>query len=275
MPTIHADDIAIAYEERGSGEPLVLVGGLTSTLEVFALQVPELSRVHRVITPDNRGSGRTRVAGDDGTRAIATFAADLRRLLDGLGIERAHVLGASMGGMIVQEFAATWPGRVASLVVACSTPFGLGHPLSDPPDPDAVAALTAPRAATPEEDEARTIRALAHPSSPAKRADRIAVYLDTKRTWPHSPEEISARGAAIAAWSVDDRLPTLRVPTLVLAGADDRLVKPANSRRVAERIPGAEFVAIPETAHLFFLEEPEETNRRILDFTRRHPIRPS
>jgi alpha-beta hydrolase superfamily lysophospholipase len=95
--------IRIYYEEEGSGPPVVLVGGLTSTVETWGLQRPALAEFYRVIMPDNRGSGRTRVPDDEGHRSIDGFAADLLALLDGLELSRVHLVGASMGGLIVQD----------------------------------------------------------------------------------------------------------------------------------------------------------------------------
>ena len=108
MPKVRVENegpIEIHYEETGSGDPLVLVGGLTSSWEVWGLMTPELEKRYRVITADNRGTGETHLPEDDEVRTPRRFAGDVVALLDALEIERAHVLGASMGGMIVQELA--------------------------------------------------------------------------------------------------------------------------------------------------------------------------
>ena len=116
MPSVKVDNagsIEIYYEDhgedhgedRGEGGPLVLVGGITSTADVWGLMVPSLAERHRVVTADNRGSGRTRVAEDDGERTPERFAGDLLALIDALELDTIHLVGASMGGMIVQEFA--------------------------------------------------------------------------------------------------------------------------------------------------------------------------
>src|SRR6188508_3002278 len=108
------------YEQQGSGEPVVLIGGLSSTIETWGPIADLLAQRYRVIRPDNRGSGRTRLEPDSGDRSMAAFAGDLLHLLDGLGLARVHLVGASMGGMIVQQFAVTWPERLLSLTIACS-----------------------------------------------------------------------------------------------------------------------------------------------------------
>ena len=100
--------------------PVVLIGGLSSTVETWGRLAELLAQRYRVIRPDNRGSGRTRIDPDDGDRSMPAFAGDVRGLLDALGLDRVHLVGASMGGMIVQQFAVTWPERLLSLTIACS-----------------------------------------------------------------------------------------------------------------------------------------------------------
>ena len=101
MPTLHVQNkgsIEIYYEARGEGPPVILIGGLTSTAAVWGLQIPALASRYQVITPDNRGSGRTRLTSDDGVRTPARFAGDVLALIDGLELDRVHLAGASMGG---------------------------------------------------------------------------------------------------------------------------------------------------------------------------------
>ncbi|HBZ70031.1 MAG TPA: alpha/beta hydrolase, partial [Deltaproteobacteria bacterium] len=108
MPVLKANNagpIEIYWQKSGQGEPVVLVGGLTSTIEVWGRQTSALAANHCVIAFDNRGSGRTRIPIDDGVRTPKRFAGDVLALLDGLELARVHLVGASMGGMIVQEFA--------------------------------------------------------------------------------------------------------------------------------------------------------------------------
>jgi pimeloyl-ACP methyl ester carboxylesterase len=271
MPLLRAENqgpIEIYYEEAGAGTPVVLIGGLTSTVEVWGRQVPALATRHRVVTPDNRGSGRTRVAGDDGVRAPERFAGDVLALLDRLGLERVHLFGASMGGVIVQAFALRWPERLRSLVIACSTP---GGPNAVAAAPEVIQALVAGSAeGAPPEAARAALGVVFHPGSFAARPDAVAFYEGTKRAWPHAVAEIARRAAGIAGFDAWEGLASLAVPTLVLTGADDRLVPPENSRRLAARIPGAELCVIPESAHVFFVEQPDATNRALLEFFAKH-----
>jgi len=271
MPFVAGETIGaveLYYEDSGEGVPIVLVGGLTSTVEIWVQQVPALAERHRVVCPDNRGSGRTRVEDDDGVRTLERWAADLELLLDGLGLERVHLVGASMGGMIVQEFALTRPDRLRSLVVMCTTPGG-DHGVPVPPE--TLGALVAGQApdATPEAQEA-SLRAIAHSVSFERCPERLERYRADKDAWTHSPEELAQRQRGMAGWQSYDRLPELRVPTLVMTGDGDVLVPPGNSELLAGRIPGAELRTFPDTGHLFMIESPHEVNAALLEFFAKH-----
>jgi pimeloyl-ACP methyl ester carboxylesterase len=263
----NAGPVEIWYEEQGAGAPVVAVGGLTSTIETWGLQAPALAARFRLVLFDHRGSGRTRVCADDGVRTPARMAGDVRVLLDALGLERVHLIGASMGGMVVQAFALAWPERLRSLVIACSS---CGGPHATPAAPEVVHAMLRGAAQDASEAERRAALAvLVHPESPARRAEGLAFYEATKKAWPHPAEEVARRALGIRGFDAWADLPRIRVPTLVVTGSDDALVPPANSRLLAERIPGAELVVVPDAGHVFFCEQAEATNRALVDFLTR------
>ncbi|MCK4963645.1 MAG: alpha/beta fold hydrolase, partial [Dehalococcoidia bacterium] len=118
MPTTKVGDINMYYEVHGEGEPLLLIMGLGSDLTSWIFQIPEFSKKYQVIAFDNRGVGRTDAP--DVPYSTAMMADDTTGLLDALGIEKAHVLGLSMGGFIAQELAVKYPQRVKSLVLAAT-----------------------------------------------------------------------------------------------------------------------------------------------------------
>lgn len=273
MATINADNggpIAIHYRESGEGEPLVLIGGITSVLQVWDLMLPGLTASYRVITPDNRGSGGTIVAEDDADRSPLRFAGDVLALLDALELEKVHLVGASMGGMIVQEFAVAHPDRLASLTICCSN---VGGTRSIAAAPEVLVSLFGGATEESDADAARdTLKILAHPDSFSKCAENLDWYLKTRDRSPHSSEELGRRAAGIRSFDTYNRLKRLRVPTLIMTGSDDVLVPKGNSAILHDAIAGSLLVEIPSSGHIFFAEQPEASNRVLLDFLAEHPI---
>ncbi|MEE9240374.1 MAG: alpha/beta hydrolase, partial [bacterium] len=264
MPTLAAENrgkIEIYYEEEGSGEPLVLIGGFTATVEVWGRLRPLLAEKFRVIMPDNRGSGRTKVIGGDGDRAPGRFAGDVFALLGGLGIGRAHILGGSMGGMIAQEFALEHPERTRSLVIACSH-FGGADKVSAAPGVREKRLRGGVPGATEAEKRA-ALETIFHPDTIDNRPEVVEFYDRNKQAFPHGREELEARTEGMAGFDASRRLPSLSVPALVIAGESDVLVPTENSRLIAERIPGAELAIVEGAGHHFYSERPEESARII------------
>lgn len=265
---VPARNIEIYYEEAGSGDPVVLIGGFTSTIETWALQAPHLAGHFRVIAPDNRGSGRTRVPDDDGHRSPESWAEDVVALLDGLGIERAHLVGCSMGGFIAQAVAVRHGDRLRSLSLLCASPGG-EHGVA--PQQEVFRGVFAGSLADASEAD---VEALAH----AVLDDRTRstnpaaweLFSSTRVSHPHSAEELLRRQGGIAGFSVWDDLAGLDVPTLVATGTSDRLVPPENSSRLAARIPGAELHAVDHGGHIFFIEQAEVVNELLVRFLREH-----
>jgi len=118
MPTFTSNGFSTYYEDTGSGDSIVFICGLSADLQAWRLQVPELSRTHRVITYDNRGAGRTDAPDEPYT--IAQMADDLAALLGHLNVERATIAGWSMGGVIAQTLALAHPQRVQRLLLSCA-----------------------------------------------------------------------------------------------------------------------------------------------------------
>ena len=252
MPYVEGSRVRTYYEERGSGEPVVLIGGLSSTIETWGRVADLLADRYRVIRPDNRGSGRTKLEPDDGDRSMQAFAGDVCDLLDALELDAVHLVGASMGGMIVQQFAVTWPERLRSLTIACSHCGGV---VAVPASEETVRKLVAASSGGDPGAVRRGLEVVAHPESFARRPDALEYYQWTKETWPHPAEEIQKRIAAIGKYDVSEAIRAIRVPTLVITGAQDILMPVENSRRIAERIPGARLSLIEGGAHIFFLEQ--------------------
>ena len=118
MPDVNVNDVTFYCNTRGVGHPLVLIRGLGSNADHWYPQIPPFSSFFRVISFDNRGIGRSNKP--DGPCTIAMMAEDTAGIMDAMGIQKAHIMGLSMGGMIAQEFALRFPHRVHGLVLACT-----------------------------------------------------------------------------------------------------------------------------------------------------------
>ena len=270
MPTLSLHSLGkidIYYEEEGSGEPLVLVGGFTATVEVWGKLRPLLAGKYRVIMPDNRGSGRTRIEDDDGDRAPKRFAQHVLSLINALGLEQVHLMGSSMGGMIVQEFGVQYPERLKSLIVS-SSHFGGGEKIDSPPG----VRETRKRGGVPgatKEERIEALETIFHTETIRTRPEVVEFYDQNKQAFPHSAEELEARTEGMAAFDLSGKVGAIEVPTLVISGSHDYLVPTENSHLLAERIPNAELAIIENTGHHFYSERPEASAEVILEFLSR------
>jgi pimeloyl-ACP methyl ester carboxylesterase len=271
VPTLSAESsgkIKIYYEEEGAGDPLVMVGGFTATIEVWGKLRPLLSEKYRIVMADNRGSGRTRVLEDDGVRAPSRFAMDLLALIDGLEIERAHILGASMGGMVAQEFALQHPARTRSLMIAGSHFGGV-----DKVKPASGLREIRQRGGLPgatDEERRAALETIFHPDIIRDRPEVVEFYDQNKRAFPHSEEELEARALGMEKFDLSGQVVSLEMPVLVIAGSHDVLIPTENSRLLAERIPYAELFIVEGAGHHFYSEKPEASAHAILEFLSKH-----
>jgi pimeloyl-ACP methyl ester carboxylesterase len=264
MPYVESNGARIYWEERGSGEPLLMIMGLGYSLEMWGRVVPALAEHYRVIVFDNRGVGRSDVP--PGPYSIAGMAADAEAVMRAAGLAQAHVLGVSMGGMIAQEFALQYPERVHSLVLGCTA---FGGPRAVPASPAVIAILFA-RATM---DAEQAVRAMVpHIYDAGTPRERIEEDLALRRQTLPTAEGYTAQVMAVMSWSSYDRLPQISAPTLVIHGATDALVPPGNGKLIAERIAGAELVILPSASHIYFTDQPEASMNTTLTFLRRHPL---
>ena len=245
MPyTTSSDGARIHYEVHGTGDPVLLIMGLGSNAYGWHRTIPWLDERYQAIAFDNRGTGRSDVP--EGAYTIAQMADDAAAVLDATGHDRAHVIGASLGGMIAQRLAIAHPRRLRSLVLVCTTPGG--------------------RHATRASGEVTEalVQTGEDPSTAYRRNAWFLYGEDTRTNHPERIEEdVAARtkiptgatgyfGQLQAATEHDtwEELPAIAVPTLVVHGDADLLIPTANGERLAERIPGARLVLIPGAGHM-------------------------
>jgi pimeloyl-ACP methyl ester carboxylesterase len=255
------DGAAIAWESDGpEGAPAVLlVMGLAYPAAMWFRIVPALAERYRVLRVDNRGAGHT---GDvpGAPYTVETMAGDCLAVLDEVGVRQAHVVGISMGGLMAQEIALTAPDRVRSLCLMSTHP-GIAHAVMNP---EALALVTAGRAnMTPQEAAEASIPFNYAPSTPRERIEE-----DWAVRFPLacSPEGYMAQVQGTLPWSRYDDLPRIAVRTLVVHGELDALVPLDNARTIADRIPGAELVVLPDANHVVMTDQPEQLGKVLLEW---------
>ena len=226
MPKVSVNGLQLYYEIEGDGAPLVLIPGFAAGRWIWFKQTAELSRSFRVIIFDPRG-----IAASDkpeGAQTIALLADDVAHLLQTIGIESAHIVGASFGGFVAQEFALKYPAMTRKLVLCCTSFGGPNHVVP----------------------EQRIIDPIVH-----------------LRATNEVPEHIySSQLQAAMSFDAESRLGQIAASTLVLSGDADVIVPVQNSRNLAAKIPGAKLQIVEGGSHTFFIEQAAEFNHVLSDF---------
>jgi pimeloyl-ACP methyl ester carboxylesterase len=258
------DGAILAARVDGDGDPLLLIAGLGATRRVFDPVLAALAQRYRVITYDPRGVGDS----EHGTLAIGIeqLAADATAVMEAAGCESAHVLGASMGGVVAQRVAVEGEHRVRRLILAATHP---PRPHAVPASPSAMAALLGRGAHTPEEAYRIACTVLYSPKFQRSHAEFIDEQVRVRAARPVPARVFRDQLAALRQPSdVWERLAGVGAPTLVLHGTADVIAPFENARLLAHRIPGARLRPFEECGHLFFHERPDETARVVHEFLR-------
>jgi 3-oxoadipate enol-lactonase len=253
LPFAVVNGVNLYYEVRGSGPPLLIIPGVPAVVSDCQPLVDGLDDAFTVVVFDNRGSGQSDKP--DERYSTRQMAADAVALLDHLGIDRAHILGFSLGGMIGQYIALDFPDHVERLVLACT--HG-GFSQSVPPTPETSKAFQLETG-----DWGERIKALAGfaftPGFVEQEAGKYEAFVSKKSADVQPAYAFRRQVAAATHHDAFDRLAAISCPTLVISGSEDSVVPAENSRMLAERIPGARLEILPDTGHLFFIEQPEES----------------
>jgi pimeloyl-ACP methyl ester carboxylesterase len=243
---------------QNEGAPwVVLIQGLGLSGKFWFEQPARLARAgYRVVTLDNRGTGDS----DPVTRPfrLRAYADDVARVMDAVGIERADVVGISMGGMIAQHVAIRHEARLTGLVLLATTP-GLPHGrLTSPRAISKLASLPFVR------DGGRTAASLLLSRRDLPRAkELLAPFAPAFAEHPIRPRTFFLQLGAIAAHSTASRLRRVQVPAVVVAGSDDVLVPPAASRALADALPNAQFELLPDVGHAIPTAVPDVVERSL------------
>jgi 3-oxoadipate enol-lactonase len=254
---VKVNGITMAYEVEGEGDVVVFIHGLGMNRDLWWQQKEAFSDRYRVLTYDLRGHGETDAPA--GPYSLALFAQDLQGLLHEIGIEKAAVVGLSLGGMIAQQAALDYPDGITCLTL-CDTSSSNAGPTRQVFEDRArivehegmgpIIVPTLERWLTPR-----------YRAAQSHHVDRIATTL---RGTNHRAYADSCR--AVAHLDLTARLGSIRQPTLVVVGAEDKSTSPEVAQVIAQHIPEARLEIIPAAAHLVPVEAAEAFNSLLRDF---------
>ncbi|ELK41563.1 alpha/beta fold hydrolase [Brevibacillus agri] len=257
---LEANGTRFYYEMAGEGEPLLLIHGFNLDNRMWDEQVAALAESYKVIRFDLRGFGKT-----PATNLPFTLYDDVRAVLAGLGIEKAHVAGLSFGGMVAQEFALVYPQMVKSLVLISSGLFGHSRSEQRLRDMEQFHQLLEAKK-TEEALEQNTRMWFDGPGCAAntKRAKARELFASMSR----NAFSLPAFGEGLVGLTPPpkERLGEIKAPTLVIAGARDYIDFLQIADELAERIERAEKVILTDSAHIPPMDQPEVVNELILRF---------
>jgi len=265
MPKAQIDGLETRYELKGSGPPLVMIMGLSGNLDWWGPDTIEpLSKDFTLLLFDNRDAGQTRTLGPPAQYCIRDMAEDTVGLMNHVGLDRPHILGLSMGGMVAQELVLAHPDRVDRLVLGCTTP---SSSRGVAPAPEVLAEMIAPREGLTLADLAdRLIKVLFTPEWVEANQSRMPELLERLSRDPIRPDAYVRQLTAISGFDALDRLAEISRPTLVVHGDRDILLPAENGRILAREIPGARLEVFEGAAHGLNVEQPERFVRLVREF---------
>jgi 3-oxoadipate enol-lactonase len=259
---ISVGDIKMYYQIFGRGEPLLMIMGLAGHSLDWGEKLPgRLAERYQVILFDNRGAGRSDQPA--GTLTINQMAGDAVGLMDSLGIDKAHVFGGSMGGMIALQVALDYPDRVNKLVLG-ATAAGGKRRIFPPPE---IERYFIPRPDLSAHDYLLWTSEVCYPPEFIKAHQQIVEEkISANLAYPGTLESYLSQLEAFRTFDVDDRLGAINAETLVITGSRDVLIPPQNSYLIAERIPHAKIRVVDGAGHIFWISHPDETGRIVREF---------
>jgi pimeloyl-ACP methyl ester carboxylesterase len=265
MEKVQINGVELAYEIAGAGTPVVLIHGAQGDQTMFSGLAPALATKYRVLTFDQRGSGLSEKPHTE--YSIVQLADDTAALMEHAGFNRAHIVGVSMGGMIALEFALRHSEKTRALVLGCTTP---GGPHAVRIGGDAFTNAYSTRAMSSEERGRALAEAAFTKSYIEGHPEIVPNMIEARRQRPIDSAALEGRLKAAMRHDVYDRLGQIKCPTLVITGKDDALISWENSRLLAEKIAGAEFVLLEPAGHCFWIEQPEKSRRAMEQFLGAH-----
>jgi len=269
MPVALNGSVEIHYEVLGTEGPVVLfVSGLGMRGEQWTpLSRALVGRGFRAIQFDNRDIGRSSMMDGGVDYSVADMATDTLAVLDHAGVDKVHVAGISMGGMITQEMLLRCPERFSRAVLIATWAGGSTMTLPESRIVEMLVSRVDPNDAVAVEAHLRKLYgAITAPGFAEKNAHLIDMIVSFALEQRVSSDAIMRQFRAVGRFSAWDRLPDITVPTLVVHGEADSLIPYENGEQLSRRIPGARLRSLPQVGHLVPLEAPFETFGSITDF---------
>ena len=262
MSIAKVGDVNMEYYVEGEGPPLLMIMGFTGQATSWSERFLEHLRPHfQIVRFSNRGTGLTDKPQTE--YSIRMMADDAAGLLAEIGIEKAHVLGISMGGMIAQELVLNHPQAVQGLALGC-TNCGPAHGVQ--PSQEVLALLTPVPGTSPEEQFRKAWPAIVTPEFVEREREFLEEMLRISLENPTPVDTMVRQMAAIMRLDTYERLPEVKAPTLIIHGDRDVLVPTKNGRILHDRIADSTLRIVPEVAHMFFWEKPAESAGAIVEF---------
>ena len=262
MPQIEINSLNINYELDGQGPPAVFINGLTMTLAGWAYQIGPFSERYKMLRYDCRGQGGSDKPGEPYSQEM--HAEDLGALMSRLGIEKAHIIGLSNGGMIAQHFALSYPERTGALVLV-DTCSHVGKLLE----------LTVQSWIRATEAGGNDLRydvflpQIFSESFIEKNEEQIRSMKEFSATI-NQPEAVVNLAKASIRHDVRKQISKIKNPTLIVVGEEDILIPPGYSKILNDEIESSELVIIKDCGHVAPIEKPAEFNEIVLDFLAKH-----
>ncbi len=258
---VDAGGLAMKIVEAGSGPAVLLIHGLGWDHSLWNPTLQQFAPRYRMIAADTRGHG-----GSDkppGPYDMAMFARDYAALVDSLGLKRLCVVGLSQGGMVAQKLALLRPDLVSALMLI-STSCRSAPSLRD----NMEARIAAMDKAGPEAAAKIAAESIFSPAWRGANANELARFYAWRAAMPSDP--LNAATRALYDFDLSKDLPRIAVPTLVVAGSEDVLTRPAGMEEIAALIPGAEYRLIPGAGHMIPVEQPAAVAALLSAFLQAH-----
>ncbi|XHX79161.1 MAG: alpha/beta fold hydrolase [Stenomitos frigidus ULC029] len=249
MPKITVGDLDVNYQIKGTGEPLLLIIGLSLSLLDWGTAFPNLLAQHyKVILFDNRDAGET--SQSTHPYVIAQMADDAARLLIALDEPKAHIFGVSMGGMIAQHFALNHADKLNKLILGCTAAGGTCSEFGD------VGGLLT----------GNLLPLLFTPEFIRSHEPDLTNFFQTTAPFHSQGSGLQRQFQATNTHDACNLLHKITASTLVITGDRDPVIPPKNSDFLAKNIPGAQQVTIADASHGFCFSHPDETATALINF---------